>query len=202
MINLVKKNIIKFRKIISFLFKQINTGGIKISNFWILLKRSLTIWVFPVFLISILCNQYEMFNEYILWISALYIIIIVSNFLISNKIIFVIDRFLLMFLSLLVFINNKIILDKVFFMAIGLVLCMVLIYIIMFFFYKKTGKKFILNFSKLSSFIELILALSVLIFGINSQITSALLFLMMIDIFYKVLILSIILNLKKRFSIQ
>ena len=202
MINLVKKNIIKFRKIISFLFKQINTGGIKISNFWILLKRSLTIWVFPVFLISILCNQYEMFNEYILWISALYIIIIVSNFLISNKIIFVIDRFLLMFLSLLVFINNKIILDKVFFIAIGLVLCMVLIYIIMFFFYKKTGKKFILNFSKLSSFIELILALSVLIFGINSQITSALLFLMMIDIFYKVLILSIILNLKKRFSIQ
>ncbi|MBR3628485.1 MAG: hypothetical protein IKN42_06535 [Elusimicrobia bacterium] len=202
MINLVKKNIIKFEKIIPFLFKQINTGGIKISNFWILLKRSLTIWLCPVFLISVLFNQYETFNEYILWISVLYIGVIVLNYLKSNKVLLAVDKVILIVLAFFIFVNNKILSDKILFIAICLGLCIVLTYITMFFFYKKKGKNFVLNFSKLSTFIEFILAMSILIFGINSLITIIVLFVAMIDIFYKILILSITLNLKKRFNIQ
>ncbi len=202
MINLVKKNIIKFREIISFLFKQINTGGYKISNIWILLKRSLTIWTFPVFFISFLFNQYTLANKYILFISVLYIILIILNYLKSNKVFFVVDKILLIFLSFLIFVNNKEITNKVFFITAILCFCIVLIYIIMFFYYKKEGKKFVLNFFKLSLCIECLLGIAVLLFGINSFITFNILFVSMADIFNKDLILSITLNLKKRFSTQ
>lgn len=112
------------------------------------------------------------------------------------------DKILLMFLSFLIFVNNKEITNKVFFITAILCFFIVSIYIAMFFYYKKEGKKFILNFFKLSLCIECLLGVAVLFFGINSFITFNILFVSMIDIFYKVFILSAILNLKKRFSIQ
>lgn len=203
LINLVKKNIIKFTKIISFLFEQINTGGYKINNFWILLKRSLTIWIFPVFLISLLFNQITITNNvYLLLFSFLYITVIILNYFKNNMFISIINRFFLMFLSFFIFINNKEITTAILFTAIILCFFIVLIYIIKFFFYKKIRKAFILNFSKISCFMEFILVISVLFFGIKNLITVNILFVVMFDIFYKVIILSIILNLKKRFSIQ
>ena len=202
MINLVKKNIIKFRRIIPFLFKQINTGENKISNIWILLKKSLTIWVFPVFLISFLFDQYEIINIYIWCFSILYVILIILNYLKNNKFVFIMDRIVLMLLSFLIFINNKIITDKVFIVSAVLCSCIALVYIILFFCYKNKGKIFVLNFFKLSIIIEFTLGISVLLFGINSFITFNILLVLMVDILYKILILSIILNLKKRFSIQ
>ena len=107
-----------------------------------------------------------------------------------------IDRIILTVLAFLIFVNNKMLLNKIFYVTLFLCLAIVLIYITIFFFYKKFGKVFILNFSKLSSFIELILIISVLFFGINSLITISILFFAMVDIFYKILILSITLNLK------
>ena len=202
LINLVKKNIIKFIKIISFLFEQINTGDTKINNIWILLKRSLTVCLFPIFLISFLFNQFTIINKYIMCIVIIYIFFIVLNYLKNNFFILIIDRFLLIFLALLIFLNNKIISEKDIFIVVLSSICIILAYITIFFFYKKIRKQFILNFSKLSNFLELILAIFVLCFGINSFITFNILCILMVDIFYKILILSIILNLKKRFSIQ
>ena len=201
MINLVKKNIIKFIKIISFLFKQINIGDNKINNFWILLKRSLTIWVVPVFLISFIFNQYTIFNRYVLFIVAIYIGIIIVNYLKSSSFVIIIDRILLILLSFLICTNNKISTDSRLLILILLSVCFVLIiYILLFFRYRNRGKTFILDFYKLACFMELLLATSVLFFGINSSTVVTVLFFVMADIIYRILVLSLILNLKKRFS--
>lgn len=183
------------------MFKQINIGDNKINNFWILLKRSLTIWVVPVLLVSFMFNQYENFNRYILPIVSLYILVIVINYLRSNSFILVADRILLILLSFLICTNNKITVDNSLIIILILSICIVLmIYVILFFSYKKRGKNFILDFSKLACFLELLLAISVLIFGTNNSTVVAVLFFIMTDIIYRVLVLSVILNLKKRFS--
>ena len=203
MINLVKKNIIKFIKIISFLFRQINIGDNKINNFWILLKRSLTIWIVPVFLISFMFNQCEIFNRYILLIVVLYTGLIIVNYLKNNPFIFVADRILLVLLSFLICTNNKNITINSLVIILFFGICVVLTtYVILFFSYKKVEKNFILDFSKLACFLELLLAIYVLIFGINNSTVVTVLFFVAADIIYRVLVLSVILNLKKRFSIQ
>lgn len=203
MINLVKKNIIKFVKIISFLFKQINIGDNKINNFWILLKKSLTIWVIPVFFISFLFNQYSISNKYTLLVLIIYTAVIIANYLKNNFFVFVADRLLLILLSFLICTNNKITADSSLLVVLVLSVCFILtIYISLFFYYNKRGELFILNFSKLNCFMEFMLVLFVLIFGINSSLVFNMLFVLMTDIIYKILILSVILNLKKRFSIQ
>ena len=168
----------------------------------ILLKRSLTIWLFPIYLISFLFSEITIFDEYIVYIGIMYVIIIILNYLKNNLLVLAIDRVILMYLSFLVFVNNKTITDKTFLISIILSLCIVFVYVIAFFIYKRRKNKFVLNFSKLMSFIEFILAIFVLCFGYKNFIIVNILFVAMIDIFYKVLILSIIINLKKRFSIQ
>jgi hypothetical protein len=105
-------------------------------------------------------------------------------------------------LAFLIFVNNKIIVEQVFFTLIVLSFCVVVVYIIVFFLYRKSGKSLILNFSKLSALIESVLVLFVLFLGIKNPIVINILLFAMIDIFYKVIILEIILNLKKMFSIQ
>ena len=112
------------------------------------------------------------------------------------------DRFFLMFLSLLVFVNNKVAIKDVVPSVLVLSALVIVIYIAAFFFYKKYNKPFILNFSKLSSFIELMLVVLVLSFGVKSSAVINILFFAMCDILYKVIILSVIFNLKKRFSIR
>lgn len=181
---------------------QINTGEYKINNIWILLKRSLTIWLFPIFIVSFLFNEITISDGYLLGILLFYIIFITLNYFGSNKIVFFIDKIILLFLSLLIFANNRISIETFFFSVIALSFLVALVYVIAFFYYKKHNKNFILNFSKLSNFIELILAVSIVFFGIKNIIVTNILFFAMCDIFYKIVILSIIFNLKKRFSIQ
>ena len=147
-------------------------------------------------------NQITIFDEYILWILLFYIIVISLNYYKSNVIVLYVDRFFLMFLSLLIFVNNKVTINEVVPNVLILSALVIVIYIATFFFYKKYNKPFILNFSKLSSFIELMLVVLVLFLGIKSSMIVNILFFAMCDILYKVIILSITFNLKKRFSIR
>lgn len=141
-------------------------------------------------------------NEYLLFILTFYTIAILLNYLKNNIVIFLTDRFFLALIALITFVNNKIVFKQVFLSLIILSFCVILIYIIVFFIYKKAGKTLILNFSKLSSLIESVFVLFILLFGITNLMVINILFFAMIDIFYKVIILSIILHLKKKFNIQ
>ncbi len=156
----------------------------------------------PVFLVSFLFNEINISNKYLLFVLTFYTIIIVLNYLKNNIVTLLIDRFFLVLLSFFIFINNRVFSENVFVTLIVLIFCVVAVYIIAFFFYKKAGKSLILNFSKLSSLIESILVLFVLFLGIKNSIVVNVLLFTMIDIFYKVIILEITLNLKKMFSIQ
>ena len=168
----------------------------------ILLKRSLIIWIFPAFIVSFLFNEITIHNGYLFAFLLFYIVVIALNYFGNNNIIVFIDRISLILLSLLIFVNNKATFENIFFNILVLSFLVVSIYIIVFFYHKKFNKSFILNFAKLSNFIELILVVSVAFFGIKSTMVKNVLFFAMCDIFYKVIILSIIFNLKKRFSIQ
>ncbi len=156
----------------------------------------------PCFLVSLLFNQITVFDEYLLWILLFYIVVLSLNYYRNNFVVLCLDRLFLIFLSLLIFVNNKIIIKELIPVVLFLSILIIIIYIIAFFFYKKYNRAFILNFSKLGSFIELMLVVFVLLFGIKSIIVINVLFFAMCDIFYKVIILSITFNLKKRFSIQ
>lgn len=156
----------------------------------------------PCFLVSLLFNQITVFDEYLLWILLFYIVVLSLNYYRNNFVVLCLDRLFLIFLSLLIFVNNKIIIKELIPVVFFLSILVIIIYIIAFFFYKKYNKIFILNFSKLSSFIELMLVVFVLLFGIKNRIVINILFFAMCDILYKVIILSITFNLKKKFSIQ
>lgn len=131
-----------------------------------------------------------------------YTVAIVLNYLKNNIVTILLDRILLLLLAFLIFVNNKIVAEQVFCTLLILSVCVVVAYIVVFFLYKKSNKSFVLNFSKLSGLIESVLVLLILFLGIKNLIVVNILFFAMIDIFYKVIILEIILNLKKRFSIQ
>lgn len=150
-------------------------------------------------------NEINISNEYLLFILAFYTIAIVINYLKSNIITLLTDRLFLAFLALLTFVNNKIVFSQVFLVLIILCLGIIIIYLTIFFIYKKAGKTLILNFSKLSGLIEsvfVLFVLFVLFFGITNLMVVNILFFAMVDIFYKVIILSITLHLKKKFNIQ
>ena len=151
---------------------------------------------------SFLFNEIGISDKYLLLFLSFYTIIIVLNYLKNNIFTFLTDRAFLVLLSFFIFTNNKIIPENFFVTLIVLSFCVVAVYIIAFFFYKKAGKSLILNFSKLSSLIESILVLFVLFLGIQNSIVVNILLFEMIDIFYKVIILEITLNLKKMFSIR
>ena len=155
-----------------------------------------------MFLLSFLFNEISISNKYLLFCLTFYTVAIVLNYLKNNTVTLLLDRMLLLLLAFVIFVNNKIIAEQVFLTLFILSVGIIIAYIITFFLYKKTKKIFILNFSKLSSLIESILVLLVLFLGIKNLIVANVLFFAMIDIFYKVIILEIILNLKKMFSIQ
>jgi len=135
-------------------------------------------------------------------VLTFYTFTIVLNYLKNNIVTLLIDRLFLVVLAFLIFVNNKIVIEQVFLTLLILSVCIVVAYIIAFFLYKKANKSFILNFSKLSGLIEAVLVLFILFLGIKNLTVVNILFFAMIDIFYKVLILEIILNLKKMFNIQ
>lgn len=147
-------------------------------------------------------NEFTISNEYLLFILTFYTIAIVLNYLKNNSITLLIDRFFLGLLALLTFVNNKIFSKQIFLVLIVLSIGTIVGYLTIFFIYKKVGKTLILNFSKLSGLIESVFVLFILFFGITNLMVVNILFFAMVDIFYKVIILSIILHLKKKFNIQ
>ena len=167
-----------------------------------MLKKSLTIWIIPVFIVSFLFNEFTISNGYLFWILTFYTIVIALNYLKNSVVTLLTDRFFLLILSFLVFVNNNFVAEQLLLISLILSLVVITIYTIAFFIYKRKGKIFILNFSKLSGLIESVFVLFILFFGIKSQIVLNILFFAMCDILYKIIILSIIFNLKKRFSIQ
>lgn len=176
--------------------------GKKINNLWILLKKSLTLWLFPVFIVSLFVKPFTISAEYIYWLAVLYIFIVLINYLKKNIVLFLFSRLLLIFLSLIVFTNNVINFKELILNMIILFLCVIGLHIFFFFLYNRKNKSFILNFYKINCFIEMIFAVSLLFCGIKSFVTLNILFFAMCDIIYKILILSVILNLNKRFFLS
>ena len=173
--------------------------GEKINNLWILLKRSLTLWLFPVFIVSLFIKQFTISGEYIYCLAGIYFFTIVINYLKNNSLLLFISRIILIFLALIVFVNNTIIFNELILNAIIFMFCATGIYVFFFFLYNRKNKNFILNFYKLNCFIEIIFAISLSLCGVKSFVALNVLFFAMCDIIYKIVILSVILNLKKRF---
>ena len=147
-------------------------------------------------------NEVTISDGYLFWILTFYTISIALNYLKDSVVTLLTDRFFLLILSFFVFVNNNFVAEQLLLISLILSLVVIIIYTIAFFVYKRKSKIFILNFSKLSGLIESVFVLFILFFGIKSRTVTNVLFFAMCDIFYKVIILSIIFNLKKRFSIQ
>lgn len=157
--------------------------------------------MFPIFVLSFCFNQNIIFNEYLSYIAFFYIVVIILNFFKYKTFLIILDRAILLFLALLVFVNNNIEYNRIFLTVLVLCICIITIHIALFFVYKKLSKKFVLNFHKLSCIIEFIFAVSLIVFGINHFVTVYILFTAMSDVIYKIVILSTILNLNKKFNI-
>lgn len=156
--------------------------------------------MFPIFILSFCFNQIIIFNEYLNFIAFFYIAVIILNFFKYETFLIILDRVILLFLALLVFINNNVEYSRICLTVLILCVCIIAIHIALFFVYKKLSKKIILNFHKLSCIIEFIFAVSLIVFGIKHFVTVYILFTAMSDVIYKIVILSTILNLNKKFN--
>lgn len=137
-------------------------------------------------------------NDFLLYsIIIFYGIIILIGILKNNKILFYTDRFLLSILAIISF-SNIIPEQKYFIYSIFFCLIIIGIYIAIFYIYKN----FILNFSLLSSIMEILFFVSLIVFGIKNFITIQILFMATFDIFYKIIILVSSIYFKKKFNSQ
>jgi len=153
-------------------------------------------------MLSLFVKKINLDNNFLLYVVVVvYGIIVLSNMFKNNKFLFCIDRVLLSILSLILF-SNIIIEQKYFIYSIVVSFIIVFIYISIFYIYKKLNKKFVLNFSVLSGVIEILFLISLIVLGIKNFITIQILFVGMLDIFYKVIILVLNIYFKKKFSIQ
>mgnify|MGYP006872986375 CR=1 FL=1 len=169
-------------------------------NFFIIFKNTLSIWLLPVFLVSLFLNNFDSFTNFNSYILLCYLIIFALYYFSKKKIFFYTDRIFFLYFSLVVFANNNIPPTKYLNFILLIILFILCFYIFMFFYFKKAKRTFQLNFEKLSCVIELLFILSVFLFGAYSNITITILFTASTDIIYKILILTTIGHLKKIFK--
>jgi hypothetical protein len=179
---------------------------IKEDNLFFLLKKSLTLWILIGFFISLFFHGIDsIYLSYILTFSQyIYIILIITTNIKStliSKNINTIKHLFLVFFSFIIFSNNKIILTD-YILDILLVLFIILFLYLLFWFihFKMLHKLFSIKLYFISSILEFILILSILILGINYSLTIKFLIIGMFDIIYGITVLTSILHLNKRFN--
>ena len=166
-------------------------------NFFIIFKNTLSIWLIPALFASQLIKSFNLFTNYASYILLCYLIVFALFYFTERKIFFYIDRIFMLYFSLLIFVNNNIFSTNYLIFSFFVVLFILLFYIFLFYFLKKRKKFLTLNFTKLSFIIELIFIVSIFLFGTYSEITTVFLVTALIDIVYKILVLTIIGHLKK-----
>lgn len=179
---------------------------IKEDNLFFLLEKSLTLWILIGFFISLFFHGIDsIYLSYILTFSQyIYIILIITTNIKStliSKNINTIKHLFLVFFSFIIFSNNKIILTD-YILDILLVLFIILFLYLLFWFihFKMLHKLFSIKLYFISSILEFILILSILILGINYSLTIKFLIIGMFDIIYGITVLTSILHLNKRFN--
>ena len=171
-------------------------------NFFIILKNTLSIWLLPIFFISLFINKFNLFANLNSYLLLCYLIFFTLYYFTEKKIFLYIDRIFLLYFSLSVFAGRSFDLLSTSYLKLSIliILFILCLYVFIFFYFKKRKRTFQLNFEKLSCIIELLFILSVFLFDFNSKITTIILITASIDIVYKILILTIIGHLKKCFA--
>ena len=155
----------------------------------------------PAFIVSFFLNEFNLpVNDYNIYVLSVYLIFFALYYFTSKTFFNIIDKLFLLFFAVSVFMNNKIFFTEYSIYVIIFLLFVVGIYFIKFFVCKKNNKKFFFRFKKVSIVLELSFILSVLFFGIKSQFSAQILFVAMFEFLYQITVLSIIINLKKRFN--
>lgn len=155
----------------------------------------------PAFIVSFFLSEFNLLaNDYNVYALSVYLIFFALYYFTSKPFFNIIDKLFLLFFAVSVFMNNKIFFTEDVIYVFIFLLFMVGIYFIKFFVCKKNNRKFFFRFKKVSIVLELSFILSVLFFGIKSQFTAQILFVVMFEVLYQITVLSIIINLKKRFN--
>lgn len=129
-----------------------------------------------------------------------YLIFFTLQYFTSKKFFYYIDKIFLLFFAFSVFANNNIFFSEIFNVILLSLIFFVFFYALKFFIYKKNGKELFFDFKKLSAFLELLFIVSVFFCGINSAGALKTLYVACGDVLYQIVILSITVNLKKRFN--
>jgi hypothetical protein len=158
-------------------------------------------WLLPAFIVSFFLNEFNLLaNDYNVYILSVYLIFFALYYFTSKPFFYMIDKLFLLFFAVSVFMNNKIFFTEYFIYVIVFLLFIVGICFVKILVCKKNNRKFFFRFKKISAFLELSFILSVLFLGIKSQFTSKILFVAMFELLYQITVLSVIINLKKRFN--
>lgn len=166
----------------------------------------MTLWILIGFFISLFCHDFNsIYLDYLLIFSQyIYLILIITTnlkFPLFPKKINSIKYLFLVFFSFIIFNNNKIILSD-YLLDISLILCIILSLYLLFWFVhlKLLYKSFSINLYYISSVLEFALILSIIILGINDNLTIKILVIGMFDIVYSIIVLTTVLHLNKRFN--
>ena len=158
-------------------------------------------WLLPAFIVSFFLNEFNLLaNDYNIYVLSVYLIFFALYYFTSKHFLNIIDKLFLLYFSVSVFMNNKIFFTEYFIYVIIFLLFIIGIYFVKILVCKKNNKKFFFQFKKVSAVLELSFILSVLFFGIKSQFAAQILFIAMFEFLYQITVLSVIINLKKRFN--
>ncbi|MDD5021950.1 MAG: hypothetical protein PHR82_07490 [Endomicrobiaceae bacterium] len=178
----------------------------KIYNLFLLLKKSLTIWIAPAFFIAFLFQKsnfdisaYNFFAGGLIWF---YLALFTATntklkFIEYPKILNFLKLYLLVVISVFIFFNNQInsiswILNQIIIFAAVFILCTVILSAL------KKKINFKLNF--ISRIFEIMFIISVILFGVKSVMTFYILSTLMLDFFYTITFLSITNHFNKKYT--
>ena len=172
------------------------------NNIIFLLKNSLTIWIFPAFLIAVILKKYNInlenfvsFTNGLIYFYIVLFIITKTKFLTEyKKILLNLKYYLLTIISISVFYSAAQIRKE--YVLIILFLC-VLLFILYSIFAIKKSKKYFFNFNIFKNIIEIILCVSVIVYGTQASLTKYITITGMFEIIYIIFCLTIYIHLKK-----
>jgi len=173
------------------------------ANFILLLKKSLTVWILPSFIIALILKKYNInlenfinFTNGLIYFYLILFLVTKTKFVTEYKTILLnLKYYLLTVICTAVLYSNT---TKIFWEYILLILS---ISILSFFLYSlysvKKLKKISFNFNVSKNIIELMLCFSVIFLGIETEPTKYIVLIGMFEIIYIVFCLTIYIHLKK-----
>ena len=173
------------------------------ANFIFLLKKSLTVWILPAFIIAFILKEYNInlenfinFTNGLIYFYLILFLVTKTKFITEYKTILLnLKYYLLTVICAAVLYSNT---AKIFW---EYILFILLISIISFFFCSlysvKKLKKISFNFNVFKNAIELMLCFAVIFFGIEAEPTKYIVLIGMFEIVYIIFCLTIYIHLKK-----